>query len=535
MAALALALTSVGAHAAATQLPPGEQCFQAQTGINGMVGALGTITAGSGGTAGSYGNVALTGGSGSAATANFTVAGGVVTQVIVNNPGTQYVVGDVLSAAPGNIGGVVGFSIPVNGVSINSSLAGGQVYFYIPGTTIFKTTWFSSAATSGVQNTNPVKLDQNGCAVIYGTGSYQEVVQDSLGNTIYSQITTDTSANNNTFWAGNAGGTPNAITVVDPGFNATDGSVIQFIAIATNTGATTLNPSGFGNVPIVKDTTSGPVSLTGGEIQQNNTISVIYSAANNTFTILNPVIQSTSSVAAPLCGANGLSIVSDATSPNTIIDVAMATGVTVNPIGNILNRSNVAFNINFTTIGANGLDSGSFAASNIYYLYLIDNGATPAGLASLSATAPTLPTGYAYKCRIGAIPSDVSTHLYGFSQLGAQATLTSNLSGTPFEVAALTGTCFVTYTTETFSLFPPTASQMLILLTINSTSAVGSLPLAGVLGRNAIGYRQVGNATTAANQQISLQPVGTNQIGYCSNSALNSMHIVGWTDSINAQ
>src|SRR6185312_14805430 len=96
---------------------------------------------------GTYGGVALTGGSGSGATANITVSGGTVTAVTILNPGTQYVVGDVLSAAAGNIGNVTGFSVPVNSVSINSSLAGGSVYFYIPNAPTFKQTWQDAAQT----------------------------------------------------------------------------------------------------------------------------------------------------------------------------------------------------------------------------------------------------------------------------------------------------------------------------------------------------------------------------------------------------
>src|SRR5258708_1641045 len=205
-------------HAAATLLPPGKNCFQAQTGINGMVGTLGAITGGTGGAAGSYSGVTLTGGSGSGATANITVSGGAVTAVAILNPGTQYAVGDTLSAVAGTIGGTTGFSVPVASTSINSSLAGGKVYFYVPNTTTFKNTWLSAGQT--VLNANPVPLDQNGCAVIYGTGSYRQILQDSLSNTIWDQVTTDTGASNSTFWAGTAAGTPNVITVSDPGFNS---------------------------------------------------------------------------------------------------------------------------------------------------------------------------------------------------------------------------------------------------------------------------------------------------------------------------
>lgn len=70
-----------------------------------------TITnAGSGYTNGTYNNTVLTGGSGSGATANITVAGGVVTVVLINGHGTDYVVGDTLSAT---ITGGAGFVLTV--------------------------------------------------------------------------------------------------------------------------------------------------------------------------------------------------------------------------------------------------------------------------------------------------------------------------------------------------------------------------------------------------------------------------------------
>jgi hypothetical protein len=70
-----------------------------------------TITnAGSGYTNGTYNNTVLTGGSGTGATANITVAGGVVTSVLINGHGTNYVVGDTLSAT---ITGGAGFVLTV--------------------------------------------------------------------------------------------------------------------------------------------------------------------------------------------------------------------------------------------------------------------------------------------------------------------------------------------------------------------------------------------------------------------------------------
>jgi hypothetical protein len=82
--------------------------------VQGVIGVLGTITGGSSYTNGSYFNVPLTGGSGEGALANITVASGIVTNVTITNGGSQYVVGDVLSAPSSSIGvSGTGFTVPV--------------------------------------------------------------------------------------------------------------------------------------------------------------------------------------------------------------------------------------------------------------------------------------------------------------------------------------------------------------------------------------------------------------------------------------
>jgi len=79
-----------------------------------------TLTnAGSGYTNGTYNNQALTGGTGTGATANITVAGGVVTTVVINGHGVNYTVGDVLSAT---FGGGSSFAITISSLMTFVSL-----------------------------------------------------------------------------------------------------------------------------------------------------------------------------------------------------------------------------------------------------------------------------------------------------------------------------------------------------------------------------------------------------------------------------
>jgi hypothetical protein len=162
-------------------------------------------------------------------------------------------------------------------------LAGGYVYFYVPGTTTPKTTWQNSTQT--IQNANPVPLNQGGFATIYGSGSYREIVQDSAGNTIYDNITADTSVNG-VSWAGTAGGTANSITLSASAFSAQDGQAVSFVAQSTNTGPASVVIGG-NTYSITKPGVSGPVPLIGGEILIGAEVNLVYIAATGTFQLTN--------------------------------------------------------------------------------------------------------------------------------------------------------------------------------------------------------------------------------------------------------
>ena len=84
----------------------------------GDIVALGNLQGGSGYTNGVYAARNLTGGTGSSATANITVAGNVVTSVVLVNDGSGYKTGDTLSASAASIGGTgAGFAITVTEVN----------------------------------------------------------------------------------------------------------------------------------------------------------------------------------------------------------------------------------------------------------------------------------------------------------------------------------------------------------------------------------------------------------------------------------
>ena len=53
-------------------------------------------------------------------------------------------------------------------------VSSGSMNMYYVGTTTPKPTWKDSGQVS--MNTQPIQLDQNGCAVIYGVGTYRQQV-----------------------------------------------------------------------------------------------------------------------------------------------------------------------------------------------------------------------------------------------------------------------------------------------------------------------------------------------------------------------
>lgn len=170
--------------------------------------------------------------------------------------------------------------------ALGNPLAGGSVYFYIPNTTTPKDTWQDADQT--VLNSNPVVLDSAGEAVIYGSGSYRQIVKDADGNLIWDQQTSEASSGQQSF-GGTSTGTANAQVVSAGTFNATDGSVITFIAGLSNTGAMTLQVGSASAVAVYKNSGSGPVDLASGDIVSGNIYSVVYSVNLAVFQLLQSI------------------------------------------------------------------------------------------------------------------------------------------------------------------------------------------------------------------------------------------------------
>ncbi len=192
---------------------------------------------------------------------------------------------------------------------------GGKVYMYIPNTNTFKNTWKDAGQT--ILNTNPITLDGAGRAIVYGTGTYRQILRDALGNTIWDQITADYSTASGYAYAGTSTGTQNAQVINAPNFSSTDGAYLSFLAGFTNTGPMTLNAGG-SPIAVLKDTITGPIALTGGEVITGNMVSVIYSSVTGAFHLVAYPFPDSSQPVQSIASASTTNLGS-LTSPNVLI------------------------------------------------------------------------------------------------------------------------------------------------------------------------------------------------------------------------
>lgn len=200
----------------------------------------------------------------------------------------------------------------------------------------------------------------------------------------------------------------------------------------------------------------------------------------------------------------------------------------------------VNLTINTGTAGANGLDTGTVAASVWYSVWVISNGTTTAGLISTSATNPTLPSGYTYKARLGWVRTDASGNLMRTLQLGRKAqyvvTAGSNTTALPVLISGAQGS----FTTPTWvaasinSAVPATASTIRLIASNPATG--GSMAAAP---NNSYGaYNSTTNPPPlvlgtngfATNVAVEFTLESTNI--YYAGAANCSMWCLGWEDNI---
>lgn len=202
-----------------------------------------------------------------------------------------------------------------------------------------------------------------------------------------------------------------------------------------------------------------------------------------------------------------------------------------------------------TSAGAGGLDTGAEAASTWYAVHVIGDSTgvnAPALMFSLSATAPTLPSGYDTFRRVGWERNNASSNFLKFNQRGSGKNRRYVYDETRATVQVLTSGSATTWTTISLASFMPPTSELSILSCSveQSSSAVGSqlrlrrtgdtVSEANAIIRLAESADDFGAGSEANWASVEVETNGSQQIDYAQNAAGDDadIYLQGFIDEI---
>lgn len=338
-------------------------------------------------------------------------------------------------------------------------------------------------------------------------------------------------------------GAANAYVVaIDPPITAyPDGMTLRFRASNANTGASTLN-AGAGAVPLRNNVDS---VLVAGDIPALSLVTVTYIASLGHFVVntMVPSQNTNSGNGSVRGGRSNLAISYTGTSGAVtafVIEVTVesSTGQYVT-----LKNLNLSANSGGASGAANSLDTGSWAFSTFYHLFVIYNPttSTAALLWSLSSTAPTLPTGYTHFARIGANKTQSATNYWFLGGLQIdrkfryKVAAGSNVTALPIPISGVQGSISApTWVAASLAAYVPgTAGGVSGFLFVNSAT--------GVVAPNASygAYTSTTNpppVAFSASASSAIIPfdflLESTNIYYCASGSSCGVSLLGWEDNL---
>lgn len=195
--------------------------------------------------------------------------------------------------------------------------------------------------------------------------------------------------------------------------------------------------------------------------------------------------------------------------------------------------------INMGTTGANALDTGSIASATWYAIWAIAKAdGTTGGLASTSFTSPTMPSGYTFKTRIGAVRTASGlAQLLGTWQFGKRSQYVLGLAqtGTSYPRALNSASSQPLWTAVSLSSFvPTTASEASIIWRAAVSNGNAGISANGSANAIADGLAYINNAGAAdAQQSVSFVLEGSNMyVATGGGITANRIAVSGWNDNI---
>lgn len=242
---------------------------------------------------------------------------------------------------------------------------------------------------------------------------------------------------------------------------------------------------------------------------------------------LSQIVASSPFVGTP--GATGLVVKTTSTTTLNVVATFVSL-ITALDYGYKIRNPNV--NLNIGTIGAGGLDTGALAPNTFYFLFCIYNPTTStlALLMSLSATAPTLPSGYTAVVRIGAVRINASSQLLQTVQRGESVQITQ--TPLPLMTSGTVGSVSIPTWIAVPIFAPTTAAKIEIIvvgvqnqnLILAPNNTYGPLDSTTNPPYNFGGYAYV----TSNRQELVVESPNI----YWANSAGGYIFAVGWEDNL---
>lgn len=239
---------------------------------------------------------------------------------------------------------------------------------------------------------------------------------------------------------------------------------------------------------------------------------------------------------------NGFGISNDATTPNTLLDIAP--GSCLDSTGSYQLSTSSTIVINSAVNGLNGLDTGTIAASTIYAVYLVWDPVTfnPTGaMISTSLVTPLMPFGYSAFLLIGYVTTDSSMHfLKGYWTAGNTSARTFWYDA--FQASPITAGASTTYAhVNLITLVPNVANTPVLIYSVFSANGAAdtlSLQAGNATGAQAIitapvvtGTANVTTLNTILAQPVSITSVISPVINYkvSSSSDAVAIDVAGYT------
>lgn len=194
--------------------------------------------------------------------------------------------------------------------------------------------------------------------------------------------------------------------------------------------------------------------------------------------------------------------------------------------------------------GANGLDTGVEAASTWYHFYVIADSTgvnPPAGLWSLSATAPTMPVGYDKRRRLGAWRNNASSNLLNAFMMTTGRSRLFLYDEEDTALIVLSGGTSTAFALVLLGALVPPTSQLVDLLVALNTNAAGNnvaikhgLSTVTVPAAKVYGPALALSTAINASAQLRVRTDASQQIAYRNTAATDdtSIWVLGYQEEI---